>query len=112
MATLVLETYSGDLRRLGAAAEGDALRAAGLLREVNGIGPTGSAVFLREVQAVWPWLRPCLDIRATGGASRVGLPTDPGELARLVPPDELARFAAGLVRVSLLSRNERPLPDD
>jgi endonuclease III len=112
MATLVLEKYGGDLRRLGTAADGDAHRAAVLLREVNGIGPTGSAVFLREVQAVWPWVRPCLDSRATGGASRVGLATDPGELARIVPPDELARFAAGLVRISLLGRNERALPDD
>ena len=112
MAALVLESYGGDLRRLAAAADSDARRAADLLREVNGIGPTGSAVFLREVQAVWPWVRPCLDARALEGATRLGLPADPAELARLVTGEELARFAAGLVRVSLLRRNQRPLPDD
>jgi endonuclease III len=112
MATLVLETYGGDLRRLAAAADGDADRVADLVQEVNGIGPTGAQVFLREVQAVWPWVQPRLDARAVDGADRVGLPADAAELARLVPADELARFAAGLVRISLLGKNERPLPDD
>ena len=42
--------------------------AARLLQEVKGIGPTGAAVFLREVQAVWPWVRPYLDDRARAGA--------------------------------------------
>lgn len=68
------------------------------------MGPTGSAVFLREVQAGWPWVRPCLDARAVDGAARVGLSADPAELARLLPTEELARFAAGLVRVSLLGK--------
>jgi endonuclease III len=112
LAALVREKYGGDLRRLADRADGDVDRAGELLREVNGIGPTGSAVFLREVQAVWPWVRPHLGDRAIEGAARVGLPADPAELAGLVPPEELARFAAGLVRVSLLGTNERPLPDD
>jgi endonuclease III len=112
MATLVLDKYGGDLRRMAAASDGDVERAGELLREFTGIGPTGSAVFLREVQAVWPWARPVLDARAIDGAGRVGLPTEATQLARLVPPDELARFAAGLVRVSLLGKHERPLPDD
>lgn len=111
LATLVHEKYGGDLRRLAAAADGDVERVAELLREVNGIGPTGSAVFLREVQAVWPWVRPCLDARAIEGARRAGLPAEAAELVRLVPPDGLARLAAGLVRISLLDRNEQPLPD-
>ena len=111
MAILVLERYGGDLRRLAAAAGADVDRAATLLQEVNGIGPTGSAVFLREVQAVWPWVRPSLDGRTLEGARRVGLPLDPAELAGLVPPEELARLAAGLVRISLLRKNEEPLPD-
>jgi hypothetical protein len=111
LATLVLEEYGGDLRRLAAAADGSADRAAGLLQEVDGIGPTGSAVFLREVQAVWPWVRPCLDARAVEGARRLGLPADTAELATLVPTEELARFAAGLVRVSLLGKNRQPLLD-
>ena len=57
---------------------------------------------LREVQAVWPWVRPFLDPRALEGARRVGLPDDAEALAGLVPPDGLARLAAALVRVALL----------
>jgi hypothetical protein len=109
MAGRVLEGYDGDLRRLAAAAEGDVDRARALLQEFNGIGPTGSAVFLREVQGVWPWVRPFLDVRALAGAERVGLPAD--AVATLVAPEELARFAAGLVRVSLLRSTAEPLPD-
>ncbi|WNV75708.1 endonuclease [Geodermatophilus sp. DSM 44513] len=109
MAELVLDRYGGDLRRLAAEADGDPGRAAGLLQEVKGIGPTGAAVFLREVQAVWPWVRPHLDDRALDGARRVGLPPDVDALAGLVPGDELARFAAGLVRIRLLGDDADPL---
>ncbi len=58
---------------------------------------------------MWPWLRPHLDDRALRGAERVGLPADPAELARLVDGDDLARLAAGLVRVSLLPASADPL---
>lgn len=109
MADLVLDRYGGDLRRLAGEADGDVDRAARLLQEVEGIGPTGAAVFLREVQAVWPWVRPYLDDRARDGARRVGLPADVGELAGLVAGDDLARFAAGLVRIRLLGEDEDPL---
>ena len=109
MATLVLDRYGGDLRRLAAEAAGDVERAAGLLQEVKGIGPTGAAVFLREAQAVWSWLRPYLDDRTRAGARRVGLPEDDGTLAGLVAPEDLARFAAALVRISLLPTRSQPL---
>jgi hypothetical protein len=66
-------------------------------------------VFLREVQAVWPWVRPYLDDRARQGARRVGLPDDADELARLVAGNDLARFAAGLVRISRLPAGQDPL---
>jgi hypothetical protein len=108
MATLVLTRYGGDLRGLAAAAGEDAGAAALLVQEVKGIGPTGAAVFLREVQAVWPWLRPYLDDRARVGARRVGLPDDAARLAHLVPPGDLARFAAGLVRISRLPAGQDP----
>jgi hypothetical protein len=108
MAELVLDRYGGDLRRLGAAAADDADRAARLVQEVKGIGPTGAAVFLREVQHVWPWVRPYVDERARAGARRIGLPDDPGRLAALVGPGDLARFAAGLVRVSRLPASREP----
>ena len=110
MATLVLEKYGGDLRRLAAEVDGDVERAGKLVRDVDGIGPTGAAVFLREVQAVWPWVRPYLDARALEGARRVGLPDDPQRLAALVPPDGLAGFAAGLVRISLLPKSSVRFP--
>jgi endonuclease III len=109
MADLVLDRYGGDLRRLGLEADGDIDRTARLVQEVKGIGPTGAAVFLREVQEVWPWVRPYLDDRARAGAARVGLPEDAGTLAHLVRGDELSRFAAGLVRVALLPRSVDPL---
>jgi endonuclease III len=111
MAQLVLDRYGGDLRRLAATAERDVTRANVLLREVNGIGPTGAAVFLREVQGVWPEVRPFLDARAQEGARRVGLPSDASVLAGLVPPEDLPRFAAGLVRISLWRRTQDPLAE-
>jgi endonuclease III len=102
MGALVLDRYGGDLRRLAEVADGDVPRAGRLIQEVKGIGPTGAAVFLREVQQVWPWVRPYLDDRARAGAARLGLPDDEKRLAELVEPDDLARFAAALVRVSRL----------
>jgi hypothetical protein len=110
MGALVLDRYAGDLRRLGEAAGGDVDAAARLIQEVKGIGPTGAAVFLREVQAVWPWVRPYLDDRARTGATRIGLPDD-GRLAELVGADDLARFAAALVRISRLPADEDPVGD-
>ena len=109
MAVLVLARYDGDLRRMATASGEDPRRASALVQEVRGIGPTGAAVFLREVQAVWPWARPCFDDRARQGARRVGLPDDAGELARLVPDAQVARLAAALVRVSLLGGAVDPL---
>lgn len=110
-AQLVVDRYDGDLRRLGAEADGNTRSAARLLQEFPGIGPTGASVFLREAQAVWPWVRPYLDDRAHGGARRVGLPEEPERLAALVDDGELARFAAALVRVSLLPARVDPLGD-
>jgi endonuclease III len=109
MGALVLDRYGGDLRRLAGEAAGDVERAARLIQEVKGIGPTGAAVFLREVQQVWAWVRPHLDERARAGADRVGLPDDPELLVQLVEPDDLARFAAALVRVSRLPSAQDPL---
>jgi endonuclease III len=109
MSQLVLDRYAGDLRRLAQEADGDARTAGRLVQEVKGIGPTGAAVFLREAQAVWPWIRPYLDDRARAGARRIGLPEDAEQLAGLVADDELAPFAAGLVRISLLPKRVDPL---
>jgi hypothetical protein len=109
MAALVLDRWAGDLRGLAVAAGEDVGRAAALVQEVKGIGPTGAAVFLREVQAVWPWVRPFLDDRARAGARRLDLPDDATALAGLVDGDDLARFAAALVRVARLPAARDPL---
>lgn len=99
-AMLLRDRYRGDLRRLAAAADGSARASGDLLRAFPGIGPAGVKIFHREVQAVWPYLRPCFDSLALTGADLVHLPRDPAALAGLVDGDALARFAAGLVRVS------------
>ncbi|MFJ6753107.1 endonuclease [Streptomyces sp. NPDC091266] len=107
-ARLLLDAYGGDLRRMRDAADGDAdaLRAA--LQEVPGVGPAGSAIFLREVQGVWTEFAPCLDAKAVQGAERLGLPGDGAKLARLVPQDAYAAFASALVRAAL----DRSVADD
>jgi hypothetical protein len=96
----VLETYHGDLRRMADAAERDTRRLRQLLTEFPRIGPTGAEIFCREVQAVWPWVRPIFDRRALSGAKKLGLPGDPNKLAELVKPADHARLAAALVRVT------------
>ncbi|MBQ0984828.1 endonuclease [Streptomyces sp. F63] len=109
-AGLVLEKYRGDLRRLREDARrradggrpGEAVAAErDLLQEAPGIGPAGADIFLREVQGVWPEVRPHIDGKALDGAARLGLPETPRALARLVGEEELPRLVAGLVRVAL-----------
>lgn len=100
MAQLLQERWRGDLRRMHEAARDEgSLRS--LLEEFPRIGPTGSGIFCREVQAVWPDLRPYVDERVRRGADALGLPTDPQKLAALVDGDDLARLTAALVRVDL-----------
>lgn len=100
-AALVLDRYRGDLRRLREEASGDPARVRELLREVPRIGPVGADIFCREAQAVWPELRPYFDERSRATAAALGLPHTPAGLARHVPPDDLARLAAALVRAGL-----------
>ena len=91
------ETYRGDLRR----ARGDDIAA--VEAAISGfprIGPTGAGIFCREVQAVWPEVRPYFDKRALDTAGELGYPTDPGQLADLVPGSEVAHLAAALVRAA------------
>ncbi|MCK9871784.1 endonuclease [Nocardiopsis dassonvillei] len=96
----VREEYQGDLRRLGERSDHRASRVESMVREFSGIGPTGAVMFCREVQAVWPWLRPYTDKYVLGGAKKVGLPEDGGKLAKLVEGDEVAHLAAGLARIA------------
>lgn len=100
-AALLCERWHSDLRRLHDEAAGSAREVAALLTEFPGVGPVGAGIFLREVQAVWPDVGPYLDHKVLAGAAKLGLPRDPGALARLAGPGpQLARLAAALVRVS------------
>ncbi|GLV73382.1 endonuclease [Streptomyces hygroscopicus] len=95
-AELLNREYRGDLRRMREA--GDPRK---LLREINGIGPAGVDIFLREVQGVWPEFAPYFDRKALEGAERVGLPRSARSLGRLADEEDLPRLAAALVRVAL-----------
>ncbi len=106
-ARYLLDEYRGDLRRVREAANGEFRTLAGLLGKVPWLGPVGADIFAREVQLVWPEFRPHLDGKALQGAEKLGLPTQPGRLAKLVAPGDLAHLAAALVRVAL----ERGLAD-
>jgi hypothetical protein len=106
-AQYLLDEYGGDLRRVREAANGEFRTLAGLLTKVPRLGPVGADIFAREGQLVWPEFRPHLDRKALQGAEKLSLPKQPGRLAKLVDPDELAALAAALVRVTL----ERDLAD-
>ncbi|MFJ7910891.1 endonuclease [Kitasatospora sp. NPDC096204] len=100
-AELLLDRWHGDLRRLREEAGGESERIGELLREFPRIGPVGAGIFRREVQAVWPSLRPYFDERVLAEARTLGLPGEPEGLAALVGPGESARLAAALTRASL-----------
>lgn len=100
-AELVKERWGGDLRRLRKEADGDVGELSRLLQEVPGMGPAGAAIFLREVQRVWPEVAPYLDEKALSGARRLDLPDDPERLVRQAGDTEPAVLAAALVRVAL-----------
>jgi endonuclease III len=103
-ATLCRERWRGDLRRLHREGAGDAPRMRQLLMEFPGIGPTGADIFLREVQVVWPDVRPYVDRRVVAGARRLRLPTDPAELSTQTSERDFGRLASALVRVALDER--------
>lgn len=100
-ADLLIRDYHGDLRRLRDQATGRPEEITRLLQRFPRLGPVGADIFCREAQLVWPELRPHLDKKALSGAEKLGLPTEPRQLARLVDPDQLAALAAALVRTSL-----------
>lgn len=110
-AGFVLDRYGGDLRRLASAARRRVPNAYVLLQEVPGVGPVAASVFLREVQAVWEWVRPFFDERVARGARALGIATGATALRTLaatVPAapgaDPVTRLASALVRVSLDSQ--------
>lgn len=100
-AQLLLDEYQGDLRKLRDRAGDDPQQIRTALRRVPRLGPVGVDIFCREVQLVWPALRPYVDRKAVDGARKVRLPASRDDLGGLVDGKDLARFTAGLVRVSL-----------
>jgi endonuclease III len=100
-AELLVEHYRGDLRRLADAADHQPPRIAELLRELPGIGPVGADIYLREVQAVWPWVRPYAGERVASAAAQVGLPSTARGLASAAGTDDLSALSAALIRVTL-----------
>lgn len=99
-AALLIERWKGDLRRLRDEADHDPSAISRLLQEFDGIGPTGASIFLREVQQVWPSVRPFADDLVLKGARVAGLPQDARDLAGLIDDGSLANLAAALVRVA------------
>ncbi|MFW6059315.1 MAG: hypothetical protein ACODAQ_03990 [Phycisphaeraceae bacterium] len=97
----LLRRYQGDLRRLRDEAERDPQRERELLKQCKGIGDVGADIFCREAQVAWTELRPFVDKKARQAAERLGLPTEPRALARLVRQDQVAALVAGLVRCDL-----------
>lgn len=95
----VLSKYQGDLRKLEQQASGDADRTRKLLQEFDGIDDIGATIFLCEVQRTWPALGPVVDRRVVPVTDELGLTPSNLELSHLVPPDDLPRFLAALVRV-------------
>ncbi|GAA1479153.1 hypothetical protein GCM10009623_35990 [Nocardioides aestuarii] len=105
---LLLDRHRGDLRRIrptGQEGEVDALLDA--LQGFPRLGPVGAAIFCREVQVVWPEVRPFFDDKAIGGARAVGLPDDPATLGALVAPTKVGELAAALTRVGIASSRQR-----
>lgn len=104
----LLTAYDGDLRRLRSEANGDLNAAKRALKHFKGIGDTGAAIFLREVQAVWEEFYPFADKAALATADKIGLPADASKLARLITdPEDFARLVAALVRVKLAGDIDR-----
>ncbi|NEE03648.1 endonuclease [Phytoactinopolyspora halotolerans] len=98
-AELLLDRYGGDLRRLHDDTAGvDELERR--LQEFPGIGPSGAAIFCREVQGVWPDVHPYVDSRARDGAERLGLPKSAEKLAEMVSKDDFPRLVAACLRAS------------
>ena len=100
-ASMILDKYRGDLRRLREQAQRDVDREKQLLMEFKGIGSVGADIFLREVQVAWDEVRPYADARVLEAARKLELGADAGQLAKLVSREDFAKLAAALVRVDL-----------
>ncbi len=103
-ASLLVERYKGDLRKLREAAERQPDRERRLLKEFKGIGDVGCDIFFREAQAVWDELRPFADKRALRAAELLSLGKTAQELAKLVSQDQFVHLVGALARCDLERR--------
>lgn len=99
-ADLLINQHHADLRTLHTE-EATNRQLSDALQEFPGIGPTGAAIFLREVQDVWSLPEAVADQKVLDGADKLGLPTDATELIALAPDGQRARLAAACVRAAL-----------
>jgi endonuclease III len=98
---LLIQKYSGDLRKLRQEAGRNVKREQSLLQQFSGIGPVGADIFLREVQPVWNEVYPYADGRVIEAARRMKLGTSAQALSKLVPRRDFTRFVAALIRIKL-----------
>jgi hypothetical protein len=101
MASLALDRWGGDLRKLRDEAERDPGRERRLLKQFKGVGDVGVDIFFREVQVAWDELAPFADRRALKAAERLKLGKDAAALQKLVGEGDFPRLVAGLIRVEL-----------
>ncbi len=100
-AQLLLDKYSGDLRKLREAARHRVDDERQRLEQFKGIGEVGADIFLREVQGLWPEVHPFADRRVLESAGRLKLPKSPKKLSQSVAKKDFPRLAAALIRSSL-----------
>jgi endonuclease III len=99
LSRMVLDEYGGDLRRIRPSGRNAVDDLAKTIASFPRIGPTGARIFSREIQDVWPEVRPYFDDRALKSAEKLELPTDPKKLADLARDGRVSVLAAALARV-------------
>lgn len=100
-AHLLVERYDGDLRHLAEEGKHRTSIVKQLLQQFPGVGPVGADIFLREVQAVWTWVRPYADSRVVAAAKQFQLPKTAHGLATLAKTDDVSKLTAALIDASL-----------
>jgi hypothetical protein len=103
LASAVVETYHGDLRRLRGEARRDRTAERRLLTRLPGVTDAAVDFFFRDVQVIWPEVEPFFDRRSLRAAARLGLGATTDEVAPLAGKgaERVAWLAGALARVDL-----------
>lgn len=107
LADEVQDRYRGDLRMLRDEAGDDPRALHEAVHQFTGIGPLGADIFCREVQAVWPQLRPFADDRVLDLARDRGLPHTLRGLVKAAGTDDLSHVGAALILGDMEERQDR-----